>query len=75
MKIGAFDLVESCNLRGKILRFKFNKIFVEDFLKQTLLVCAFHLKFLCNFDHLSTRLYKMHVRTTSGLKIRPTPNP
>ena len=33
MKIGAFDLVESCNLRGKLLRFKFDKIFVEDYFK------------------------------------------
>lgn len=33
MKIEAFDLVESCNLRGKILRFRFNKIFVEDYFK------------------------------------------
>lgn len=34
MKIEAFDLVESCNLRGKILRFRFNKIFVEDYFKK-----------------------------------------
>lgn len=33
MKIEAFDLVESCNLRGKILRFRFNKIFIEDYFK------------------------------------------
>lgn len=33
MKIEAFDLVESCNLRGKILKFRFNKIFVEDYFK------------------------------------------
>ena len=33
MKIEAFDLVESCNLRGKILRFRLNKIFIEDYFK------------------------------------------